>query len=722
MRVPLTLIVFFLFNTSATLQAQNWKWGRGNTGTGLDGWAVATDPSGNVFAAGINFGIYPAVIGPYTLPDVGPGAYQCIIIKYDANGNVLWANGTQNGNSCLINIAADQNGNSVLFGSFQSATIQIGSHILTNTVFPNTQYFLVKYDPFGNVLWAVNSGNCQFNYATLGNIAVVLGCGGIATDAAGNIYITASFHMPSITIGTSTLINADPSGLTNDILLVKYDPTGNVVWAKSVGGPGSDEAYGITVTPAGDIYIAGVFGSASLTFGASVISNASSGQVAFIARYDASGTPVWASGSGGNGHEYAVGLVSDLSNNVYLTGGLRDNSISFSGTVISNPDTVPVLYLAKFDPANNVIWSKTIGPAIDTGRGAWGYSIAISQCGTVWVSGCMNGAVNIDGNILSVPPNSSDPIFMAGFSPSGTYEGSTALQSGGDDQNGIACDGFGNVFMCSDYETYPFSIGTDTFPAPATISGELLFVARYATQYSLFNNATGKDTSICMGSQVLLNAPAGFANYIWNDGGTGATKNVSDTGIFWVTGFDSCTNAVADTFRITGGNRTVTCTKTDICLGGPVSLKAHTGFSNYIWNDGTIAFSRTVSDTGTYWVKGFDTCSGSAVDTFRITAGCDCINSVFVPNAFTPNGDGQDDVFYPRCGASVKKIKTFNIYNRWGELLFAREDLDPNDERNSWDGTFNGNQPLPDVYVWVVEAVCTNGNHINKKGSITVIR
>ena len=71
MRVTLTLIVFFLFNTSATLRAQNWKWGRGNTGTGVDGWAVATDPSGNVFAAGINFGIYPAVIGPYTLPDVG---------------------------------------------------------------------------------------------------------------------------------------------------------------------------------------------------------------------------------------------------------------------------------------------------------------------------------------------------------------------------------------------------------------------------------------------------------------------------------------------------------------------------------------------------------------------------------------------------------------------------------------------------------------------------
>jgi len=654
MRFIFTVVVFFCYAPCAVLLAQGWQWGRGNTGTGIDGWAVATDPSGNVFAAGINFGIYPVSLGPLTIPDAGPGSFQCVLVKYDPNGNVLWANASQNGDACLISIAADVSGNSLMFGSFKSASIQFGSHTLLNPVFPNAQYFLVKYDPSGNVLWAVNTGNAQFNYAILGGIAVVLGTGGVATDASGYIYVTANFHVPTVTIGGTTLTNADPSGLTNDILLVKYDPAGNVVWARSAGGPGNDEAYGITVTPAGDIYICGVFGSPSLVFGANTISNTSAGAVAFVARYDPTGSSSWACSSGGNGKEYAVGLASDLSNNVYLTGGLKDKSISFGGMTITNPDTVPVLYLVKFDPGNSADWYKTIGPATDTGLGAWGYSIAVSQCGVVWVSGCMNGPVTIDGRILPVPPLSTDPIFMAAFTSSGTYSGSVALQSGGDDQNGIACDGSGNVFMCSDYETYPFSIASDTFPEPTITSGELLFVAKYATGNSAYKNAV--------------------------------------------------------------------CSKTDLCLVNFVTLEAHPGYTNYLWGDGRVGASRTVTDTGVFWVLGFDSCTNSTIDTFKVTTSCDCQKALFIPNAFTPNGDGQDDVFYPRCGANVQKIKTFQVYNRWGELLFDRQNLDPNDAGNAWDGTFKGSLPVPDVYVWVVEAICENGSQVNKKGSVTVIR
>ncbi len=722
MRVTLTLILFLLINFVSAVSAQSWQWGRGNRGSSVDGWAVATDPTGNVFVGGINFGIYPVIFGADTIPDSGPGYYQCVIAKYDANANVLWASGTQNGNSCLIGITTDQIGNSFMFGSFKSATIQVGSYTLTNSVFPNTQYFLVKYDLAGNVLWAVNAGNCQWNNTTLGNIAPALGCGGVATDKFGNVYVVANFKMLSIVIGSTALVNTDPSGLTNDILLIKYDPSGSVVWAKRAGGTGNDEAYGITITSAGDIYLAGVFDSPLLTFGPSSITNTSAGKVAFIARYDASGSPTWASSSGGNGNEYAIGLASDISNNVYMTGGLKDNSISFSGSVISNPDTVPVLYLVKFDPANNVIWSKTIGPAVDSGLGAWGYSIAVSQCGMVWVSGRMNGPVSIDGNILPVPPMSTDPIFIAGFSASGTYAGSTALQSGGDDQNGIACDRFGNVYMCSDYDSYPFKIANDTFPSPGFSTGELLFVAKYSTPFSIYKNTADTNISICLSSTATLTAPPGYRNYIWNNGDTGSIKTVSDTGVFWVTSFDSCTNAFADTFRIKASPKGVTSTKTELCLSSSLMLQAHSGYTNYVWNDGVIAFKRTISDTGVFWVKGFDTCVMASVDTFKVSAGCDCINSVFVPNAFTPNGDGQDDVFYPRCGFGVKKIKSFRVYNRWGELLFEKENLDPNDDINSWDGTYKGNQPLPDVYVWVVEVICENGNQINKKGSITVIR
>jgi gliding motility-associated-like protein len=99
-----------------------------------------------------------------------------------------------------------------------------------------------------------------------------------------------------------------------------------------------------------------------------------------------------------------------------------------------------------------------------------------------------------------------------------------------------------------------------------------------------------------------------------------------------------------------------------------------------------------------------------------------CDNSqVFIPNSFTPNGDGQNDVFYPR-GMGLKSIKTFRIYNRWGELLFEKEGINLNDASVGWDGFYSGGSPRPDVYVYLLEATCYTGETIFIKGDVTIIR
>ena len=105
-----------------------------------------------------------------------------------------------------------------------------------------------------------------------------------------------------------------------------------------------------------------------------------------------------------------------------------------------------------------------------------------------------------------------------------------------------------------------------------------------------------------------------------------------------------------------------------------------------------------------------------------ISEECLCSTHLFVPNAFTPNGDGQDDVFYPRSGGEIKLISSFRIYNRWGELLFEKEKFLPNDATKAWDGSYKGEPPLSEVYVWVVEGICENGKKFNSKGSVTIIR
>lgn len=109
-----------------------------------------------------------------------------------------------------------------------------------------------------------------------------------------------------------------------------------------------------------------------------------------------------------------------------------------------------------------------------------------------------------------------------------------------------------------------------------------------------------------------------------------------------------------------------------------------------------------------------------ASDSVTILIYCDN-SQVFVPNSFTPNGDGQNDVFYPR-GIGIKAVKTFRIYNRWGEMLFERENILLNDAVNAWDGSYKGGAPKPDVYVYIIEAICYTGDDVFIKGDVTIIR
>lgn len=128
----------------------------------------------------------------------------------------------------------------------------------------------------------------------------------------------------------------------------------------------------------------------------------------------------------------------------------------------------------------------------------------------------------------------------------------------------------------------------------------------------------------------------------------------------------------------------------------------------------------SMTTTTTYFIDVKSEHGCPAQDSVTITLYCD--NSmVFIPNAFTPNGDGQNDIFYPR-GAGLKVIKTLRIYNRWGELLFSREGIQLNDESNGWDGSYKGNPAHTDVYVYIIEAICYTGDEVFIKGDVTILK
>src|SRR5205085_6769397 len=92
---------------------------------------------------------------------------------------------------------------------------------------------------------------------------------------------------------------------------------------------------------------------------------------------------------------------------------------------------------------------------------------------------------------------------------------------------------------------------------------------------------------------------------------------------------------------------------------------------------------------------------------------CKNVN-LFIPNTFSPNGDGSNDVFYPR-GKGIFRIKSMTVFNRWGEVVFEAKEFPANDPTYGWNGMYKGNKPQPGVYIFDVEFYCDNGElfHLN---------
>jgi gliding motility-associated-like protein len=162
-----------------------------------------------------------------------------------------------------------------------------------------------------------------------------------------------------------------------------------------------------------------------------------------------------------------------------------------------------------------------------------------------------------------------------------------------------------------------------------------------------------------------------------------------------------------------------------VIVGQPMHLFA-TGGVSYVWTPTTgfitsntiqnpVAVYGTNIDSVRYKVVVTDNigCPDSAFVTVRVFK---TNPSVFVPTAFTPNGDGRNDVVRP-IAVGMRRIIYFSIYNRWGELVFTTTE-----NKKGWDGRINGYLQSSNVFVWMVSAEDYLGKHYFQKGTVTLIR
>ena len=399
------------------------------------GRSVALDGSGNVVVAGHYQGIVDFGTGPmtsYTPSGSGP-TVDGFVAEYSASGTPVFARGFGGDNSdSAESVAADSSGNVVVTGYQSSTSADYGGGQLSTR--GGRDIFVAKYSPSGGYLWA----------KTIGGTGVD-GGSGVATDGAGNVYMTGYFSASTggVDFGGGALNSAG----SQDVFLVKYNSAGAWQWSQRFGSTGSDTGNAVAVDVSGNVVIFGNF-IGSIDFGLGALTSAGQQDI-FVAKFSPAGTCLWQKRFGGTGLDNARGLAVDGSGNVAVTGDFV-NTINFGvgGSDLTAASAESDVYVAKLSGVDGShIWSKRLGSNTTADAG---YGVAVDSAGNVAVTGYFGQNVDFGGGVIWAQ---GYDIFVAKYaSITGDYIsarrlGDPAGQFNAQFANAIAMSGSGNVFL-----------------------------------------------------------------------------------------------------------------------------------------------------------------------------------------------------------------------------------------------------------------------------------
>ena len=128
----------------------------------------------------------------------------------------------------------------------------------------------------------------------------------------------------------------------------------------------------------------------------------------------------------------------------------------------------------------------------------------------------------------------------------------------------------------------------------------------------------------------------------------------------------------------------------------------------------------TVKKTNTYTVTVYNANGCSSEDSIRLNTVCNS-DFVFIPNTFSPNNDGMNDYFFPNSKPSIN-VRSMHIFNRWGQKVYEKMNFLTNAYSNGWNGKYDNKDQASDVYIYVIELQCADGNKIVMKGNVSLLR
>ncbi len=464
----LVYTVFFVlfFFSFSNVRAQSWIWAK-STGSAADdaGYSIATDSSGDIYVAGY-FDSPSITFGTTTLTNAGSGTSDIFLVKYHPDGSVIGA--IRAGGSLLdrcYSVKTDRHGNVYMAGFFQSSSITFGGYTLTKTG-SNADIFVVKMNPSGTTLWACNSGVAT-NDVSVQSVAV---------DTFGNVYAVGYFGSPTLTFGTTVLTNAG-SFPTNDMFIVKYNAAGSFVWAKRAGSTQDEIANSVSTDAAGNVYVTGYSQSASVTFGATTLTNAGASDM-FLVKYDSSGNALWAKNSGST-NAMGQSTAVDTAGNVCVSGIFSSSTVTFGTTTLTNAGSGDA-FLVKYTSGGGVTWAKSVG-GTSSESGAGVHTDALAN---VYLTGYFFSPTLTIGSTALTNAGPAN-MYIAKYNSSGgvIYALSgTSYAAGGGGLGGISITtdpSAANVYVTGTLSGDSCSVGSTMLHNMGTTSNSDMFVARY---------------------------------------------------------------------------------------------------------------------------------------------------------------------------------------------------------------------------------------------------
>ena len=368
----------------------------GGTSTEI-AYGVALDSADNAYITGYTFSFGPGCkCSKASIP----------FLKYNSSGNLQWEKLWSGSGS----ITEQDTGTAIAVNS--SGDVYIAGYTVNLSGGPEN-VLLLKFNSTGSIVWQKAWGGSVVNQAF-----------GVALDSNGHIYVTGA-----TSYGAGNL----------DVFLSKFDSAGSLLWQKTWGGSGQDRGLGVAVDASGNIYVTGETAS----FGAGSFD-------VVLLKFNSAGGLLWQKTWGGSSDDFGSAVVVDASGNLYITGYTRN----FGAGIFD-------VLLLKFDPTGALLWQRTWGGS----QNEYGYGVAVDASGNAYVTGATDsfGAGAYDAFLLKLSSSGAllNQEIYGGPGPADNFSYSIVVNSTGD---AFATGEVGEAPPYSFTTTGNSTLGTPTFP------------------------------------------------------------------------------------------------------------------------------------------------------------------------------------------------------------------------------------------------------------------